>query len=216
MTRRSSLLGSIQPPASKSLQRASPPCLKTRPPKTLDDPEKGTLNKPSSSSRAMVVPALSVAVLRMTLTSPEARQTSRGSPVQGRSCLGDRGTVRRAAHREPKASLDRTLSGPAGGLRGLAQWDSRISVRKQRLRSPAPSGDSMDLSWRGASISQFQKAYAGNISGPSSTTRPRRPATSSTSRSSPIVELRCDRVASSQIEWPHRVATRAGDEPCCI
>jgi hypothetical protein len=61
----------------------------------------------------------------------------------------------------------------------------------------------MDLSWRGASISQFQKAYAGNISGPSSTTRPRRPATSSTSRSSPIVELRCDRVASSQIEWPH-------------
>jgi len=140
-------------PSEQVAQRASPPCLKTRPPKTLDDPEKGTLNKPSSSSRAMVVPALSVAVLRMILTSPEARQTSRGSPVQGRSCLGDRGTVRRAARREPKASLDR----------GLAQWDSRISVRKQRLRSPARSGDSMDLSWRGASISQFQKACAGTL-----------------------------------------------------
>ena len=98
----------------------------------------------------------------------------------------------RAARREPKASLDRSLHGPAGGVRGLVLWDSRISAKKQRLRSPARSGSSMVLFWRGAPILQLQKAYAGDLSGPSSTTRPRRPATSSTSRSSPRAELHCD------------------------
>ena len=107
------------------------------------------------------------------LSSPEARKTSRGSSVQGGSCLGDRRTLGRSARREPKASPDRSLHGPAGGVRGLALWDSRI--RKQRLRSPARSGRSMVLSWRWS-------APKGLYWPPQ---RPQRPATSST-------ELRCD------------------------
>lgn len=200
MTRRSPLLGIIQPPASKSLQRASPPRLTTMPPKTREDPSKGTLNKPSFSSRAMVVPALSAASLRMALTSPEARQTSQGSPVHGRSCLGDRETLGRAARREPKASRDRALPGPASGARGLALRafeDQRQEAAPEEPRTiwqldgPLLAMPSKETN-RGASILQLQKTYAGDPSGPSSTTRSRRPATSSTSRSSPSAELRCD------------------------
>ena len=156
MTRRSPLLGSIQPPASQSLQRASPPY-------------------PSHGRACPVGCIASDGTYQPGGTTDEPRLTCARQELLGRSrdCK---------ACRSP---LDRTLS-------GLGQWNSRISVRKQRLRSPAQSGSSMDLSWRCASISQLQKAYAGNISGPSSTTRPWRPAPASFSRSSPSAELRCD------------------------
>ena len=65
---------------------------------------------------------------------------------------------------------------------------------------------------RCASISQLQKTYAGVFSGPSSTTRTRRPATSSTSRSSPSAEILCDPPFHGHGPLPHP----AGDEPCCI
>ena len=49
--------------------------LKTRPPKTLEDPAKGTLNKPSSSSRAMIVPALPAGTHQPGGTTVEPRST---------------------------------------------------------------------------------------------------------------------------------------------
>jgi len=145
-------------------------------------------NNLSSSSRTMVVPTMSAASLRMALISPEARQTSRGSPVQGRSCMGDRETLGRAACREGQ----------------------RQEAAPEELRT-------MDLSWRSVSISQLQRAYAGDLSGSSSTIGPQRPATSSTSRSSPIAELLCDPPYRGHYPLPPaqvRGVHPADNEPC--
>jgi len=140
-TRRSPLLGSIQPPASRSLQRAS---TSRRGRRRLSR----ILRKEPSTSQVPRPEPWSCLPCRLALTSPEARQSSQGPPVHSRSCLGDRGTLGRAARCEPKASRDRALPGPASGVEDWHYGHSKIIARKRRLRSPARSGSSMDLSWR--------------------------------------------------------------------
>ena len=110
------LLGIIQPPASKSLQRTSPPHLTTMPPKTREDP------------------------------------------------------------------------GPASGVEDWHYGHSKIIARKRRLRSPARSSSSMDLSWRCHPRRRMHLAAPEDLRW-----RPLGPFLDDlTSRSSPNAELLCD------------------------
>jgi hypothetical protein len=133
-TRRSPLLGSIQPPASRSLQRAS---TSRRGRRRLSR----ILRKEPSTSQVPRPEPWSCLPCRLALTSPEARQSSQGPTVHSRSCLGNRGTLDVPL----VASLRRLVTEP------FQDWHyghSKIIARKRRLRSPARSGSSMELSWR--------------------------------------------------------------------
>jgi hypothetical protein len=181
MTRRSPLLlGSTQPPASKSLQR----CRRILARILQKGPSTSQVPRPEPWS------CLPCQLHRSGWHLPTRRHDRRAEAYLCKAGAAWEITPLVASRR-------RLLIEPFQDLPAeYEDWHyghSRISARKQRQRSPARSGSSIDFFWqRGASILQLQKTYAGDPSDPSSTTRPRRPATSSTSRSSPIVELRCD------------------------